>query len=430
MDRNRRIAPAAAAILAAVLLWACLPVGDNTQLYSEASEIDRLPSYWFAGDIGKLPLVKNQGAYGTCWAITASLALESALLPQEHIVFSADHISLQNSFETDVNDGGDYLMLMAYLCGWQGPVTEEEDPYGDNYSPDGLTPAVHVQEMRLWMDARTDQIKEAVRSWGAVQTSLYMDQETAEAGAGFYNPKTCGYYYPEKMTQNHDILILGWDDSYSAENFIQTPAHDGAFICMNTWGSEFGEDGIFYVSYDDPNLFATAIAYTRVEGTDNYDRLYQYDDCGWQGKQGYNSGECWFSCVYTAEADETLSAVGFYATGENAACDLYLIHDFDGTDSFEQMEFLQSAVFSELGYYTVDLDSPVQLREGERFAVAVKIDAPGETNPVAVEYRSDEYTQNVTTQGKESYISRYGINWENTQEKFDTNVCLKVYTRE
>ena len=77
----------------------------------------------------------------------------------------------------------------------------------------------------------------------------------------------------------------------------------------------------------------------------------------------------------------------------------------------------------------MDLEKPPQLVKVERFAVIVKITAQGENNPVAVEYRADEYTQNVTLEGKESYLSQYGTYWENTQERFGTNVCLKAYTR-
>jgi len=104
------------------------------------------------------------------------------------------------------------------------------------------------------------------------------------------------------------------------------------------------------------------------------------------------------------------------------------VHDFTGTESFAQMEYLQSGNFTETGYYTVDLEQPQMLAEGESFAIVVQIQVPGASNPVAVEYRADEYTQNVTCEGKESYLSQYGTLWENTQEKFETNVCLKAYT--
>lgn len=79
-------------------------------------------------------MVKSQGTLGTCWALTATSALEAALMPEEHLVFSADHLSMKNGFYITQNEGGDYQMAMAYLSGWYGPVLESEDPYGDEYS--------------------------------------------------------------------------------------------------------------------------------------------------------------------------------------------------------------------------------------------------------------------------------------------------------
>lgn len=387
-----------------------------------------LPKRWYAGDYGKKPLVRDQGKFGTCWALTAASAMEAVLLPEERTVFSADHIALSNAFTSDVNEGGDYLMLMAYLSGWQGPVTEEEDPYGDGYSPEGLTPAVHVQEIQVLEEPDISQIKEALFEYGAVQTSLHMDKGTTEPGSPYYNEDTDSYYYFGDQIQNHDILILGWDDAYSRFNFREVPERDGAFICQNTWGGDFGEDGIFYVSYEDVNIGGTGIIYSRIDPADNYSRIYQTDDCGWQGTQGYDDDTCWFANVYTAEDTEQLAAVGLYATSPGAHCELYIVPDFQDKESFADRQYLQSTEMENVGYYTIDLEKPVELKEGERFALVVKMTTPGVWNPVAVEYRADEYTQNVTLEGKEGYLSQTGERWQNTEEEFGTNVCLKGYT--
>ena len=113
-----------------------------------------------------------------------------------------------------------------------------------------------------------------------------MDRGTASEGSIYYKEENAAYYYPDEITASHDILILGWDDNFPREYFQQTPPGDGAFICQNSWGTEFGENGIFYVSYWDGNIGKTGLAYSRVESVDNYDRIYQNDDCGWQGVQG------------------------------------------------------------------------------------------------------------------------------------------------
>ena len=86
-------------------------------------------------------------------------------------------------------------------------------------------------------------------------------------------------------------------------------------MCQNSWGGSFGNDGLFYVSYADVTIAGQAIAYTRIESTDNYDRIYQTDPCGWQGSLGYGKEMCWFANRYEAEEAELLAAVGFYATG-------------------------------------------------------------------------------------------------------------------
>ncbi len=388
----------------------------------------QLPVRWFAGDYGRQPTVKDQGKYGTCWAITATSALEAALLPEQRMVFSADHLSRSNAFTADVADGGDYLMTLAYLSGWQGPVTEEEDPYGDEYSPPGLRAAIHVQEVQILERPELAQIKEAVRRYGSVQTSLYLNRTTTAADSLYYNETMSAYCVPEVHEPNHETLILGWDDHISRFCFRQTPDQDGAFICQNTWGTEFGDDGIFYVSYADANIGGTCLVYSGIEPADNYRAVYQTDDCGWQGRQGYDSDSCWFANVYTAAETEQLAAVGFYATGANASYEIYLVPEFSGAESFAERVFLQSGALEHVGYYTVRLEQPQRLTQGQRFAVAVRMTTPGVNNPVAVEYQADEYTENVVTSGKEGYLSRYGDLWQNTEASFGTNVCLKVYT--
>ena len=83
------------------------------------------------------------------------------------------------------------------------------------------------------------------------------------------------------------------------------------------------------------------------------------------------------------------------------------------------------------GYYTIDLDTPVDVKSGRSFAVIVEIDTPGVTHPIAVEMQAnDGRTSAVTTEGKESYISSIGKDWERTQSSSECNVCLKAFTNE
>ena len=398
-------------------------------------ESEALPARFCLADQGRKPQVRSQGNTGTCWAICAVSAMESDLLPQDQSVFSADHMSLQNGFRVTQDDGGDYYMIMSYLADWKGPVLEEEDPYGDGVSPEGLKAAVHVQEVRLLQEMSRDTVKRMILRYGALQSSLCMDRARTDTDEyHYYNALTCAYFDPLMEDVDHDILILGWDDTFSRDNFRIRPPEDGAWICQNTWGESFGDDGIFYVSYEDRNLLRRGgVAYSRIERADNYDHVYENDSLGWQGRQGYDGYESWFAGAYTAESDEELRAVGLYSTRPGTTCEVYVIPRFTGEQDLESFPeaSLKCAARAELdtaGYFTIDLDQPVLLDAGQDFAVVIWIRTEGETKPVAVEMVKDSFTEPVTLEGRRTWISADGEIWDRTQDVYRTNVCLKAYT--
>lgn len=416
-----------------------LPAFEYTQLM-------RLPKRYSLAEEGKKPAVRSQGALGTCWAISACSAIESALLPRKTDVYSPDHMSLHSGFDIRQDEGGDYYMIMSYLADWKGPVKEEDDPYGDGISPEGLPAAVHVQDIRLLRGMTQRQIKQMILTYGAAQSSLSMTRRTCDASGEFhyYNADTASYYDPFVEELNHDILVLGWDDSYPRGNFRIRPQHDGAWICQNTWGEDFGEDGIFYVSYEDRNLFRKGgIVYDRIAEAEETGRVYEQDLLGWQGRQGYGSEQCWFAGVFCADRDETAEGIGFYTTAPYTAYRIFLVPEFTGAGDLEaafgqdgadrvsgsaDVRMIAAGQIAHPGFHTVSIPGEVRLREGQTWAAAVWIDTPGAANPVAVEKARDRYTRSVTTEGKETYLSRDGTRWENTQEAYETNVCLKVFT--
>lgn len=406
------------------------PLALDAFLQAGNSQVSALPERYCAADagIGKKPTVKSQGNVGTCWAIASTSALESAWLPEKETVFSADHMTQKNDFDISIDEGGDYYMIMSYLSGWKGPVLEKLDPYGDGYSPDGLPAAAHVQEMRLLAKLSMREVKDRIRRFGTVQSSLNLSRSMTAAGSPWYRKDTAAYFVPLSKTLDHDVVVLGWDDSYPKENFATEPQRDGAWICQNSWGSDFGEDGIFYVSYDDANLFSHGgICYSRVDAPDNYKTILQNDSLGWQGRLGYGREEAYFACVFTAPTSSALAAVGFYTTGRDSIYRVGVIRGYEGPDSLEKAEFQAGGWIEDAGFTTIDFENAVPLDPGERFAVVVWIDTPGQERPVAVEMAKDKYTAGVTTEGRETYLSRDGSVWENTQEEFSANVCLKAY---
>ena len=410
-ERGRRSVPAAVFLAAVFLLVTPLP----------AAEASALPERWDWREHGRAPVVRDQGTEEICWALTAASALEAALLPGERTVFSAEHMALENGFETDTEEGGSYRMIMAYLAGGAGPV--EETAYTESRAD--AEPSCRVRTIRLLQGASAGEIKEAVLRCGSVQTSLYMSRETC-ADPSVYNPGTAAYCLREKRPVNHDVLILGWDDAYGADNFGSDPGEDGAWICQNTWGSGFGEDGVFYVSYADANAAGSGLAYEDIVPAGEAGTIRETDGRGWQARIGYGKETCWFAGVFDAAEDEQVQGAGFYAVGNDADYEIYVVPWFQDTASFVMMEPAAKGHLSDAGYYCVSFDQPAEVRGGRQYAVAVKITTPGTDRPVAAEYAKESGSS--PRSGAGSYVSLTGELWEDAAEKYGVNVCLKAVT--
>lgn len=397
----------------------------------ESDSVSLVPSSYDLRERLRVSKIRNQGIYGTCWAFSAISALESSLLPEEQRFFSVDNMTMNNSFHVNHYDGGEYTMGMAYLAAWQGPVYEADDPYGDGIIEHDLEPVAHVQEMRVIDGKNYEGIKEAVFKYGGVQTSLYSTIRSSQGYSQYYNRETNSYCYIGTQKPNHGVVIIGWDDNYPKENFPVPIEEDGAFICQNSWGEEFGEDGIFYVSYYDTNIGTHNVVYTRIEDVNNYDRIYQSDLCGWVGKLGYEKEEIFGANIYKAKKKEDICASGFYATAPNTSYEVYIVKNFEDETSFSRRQKVASGVLEQAGYYTIDFNKPVEVEEGEKYAVVLYLKTPGASLPMAVEYDSGSvFMQDVNLEDGEGYISHNGKTFVNVKEKMDCNLCIKAFARD
>ncbi|MCI9569332.1 MAG: peptidase C1 [Lachnospiraceae bacterium] len=424
-----------AACLTAVWGWteAGFPDGSKA-VYGEAF---RLPRQYDLREAMELPAIADQGSLGTCWAFASLTALETSMPPEIRERLSADHMTLHNSFGLGQNDGGDFSMAMSYLLAWQGPVSEREDPYGDGISPEGLSPVCHVQEIRILQEKDYAAIKQAVLEYGGVQSTLYIPERTPENRGEYYREDTCAYYYPGIMEPNHDVVVVGWDDGYPRENFSRMPDADGAFLCMNSWGEEFGNNGCFYVSYEDSRMGTYAVAYSDVRAPEENARIHQTDLCGWTGQLGYGSSSAWFANVYEAEGEETIVSAGFYATTQNTDYQVYAVRLPESGDAQTVMAALSDSAaggtsvaeghLKEAGFYTIPLKEKLPLHAGERFAVITALDSPGTSRPVAVELKGTGRTEHIDIADGEGYISSDGRRWEPVEGERPCNVCLKAY---
>ena len=410
-----------------------IPTEESTvQPEKPEQVVSGLPRRYDIREDGRTSPAKDQGDFGTCWAFASLQALESVLLPDQEWDFSEDHMSHNPHFNLAPADGGEYTMSMAYLLSWQGPVREEDDPYGDGFSPAGLTAVKHVQEIQLLPSRDFEVIKRSIFEIGGVQSSLYTTLSGQESRSEYYNWERSAYCYPTDTVPNHDVVIVGWDDDFPKEAFLTEVPEDGAFICANSWGKQFGEDGYFYVSYCDANIGKTNVLYSRIEEPDNYDAVYQSDLCGWIGQVGFGEDTAWAVNVYQAAGREQLAAAGFYAIMPDTDYQVFVVKDIPeqpvSTD-FEERILLAEGHLEYAGFYTITWDRSVSLEPGERFGVMVRLTTPGVIHPIAIEYDAGDEKCRVDLSDGEGYISLEGKRWQSLEKEQRCNLCLKAYTR-
>ena len=387
-----------------------------------------LPAAYDLRNRDRVSPVRDQGEFGTCWAFASLGALESVDMPKESNVYSVDHMSKNNGFSLELSEGGEHTMSIAYMASWKGPVLDKDDPYGDGETNSDLKAVKHLEEAII-IDQRDDEkIKSAIYKYGAVESSIYMEMPYGYNSSPYYDETNASYCYDGEEKANHDLVVVGWDDNYPKEKFKKVPEHNGAYLCKNSWGEEFGDKGFFYVSYDDANICKKSIVYTRTGNADNYDNIYQSDQLGWIGQMGFNKESAYFANVYTANADETLEAVSFYATGDNTSFKVFIVEDYKDQKSLNGgRKEIGKGETRYPGYYTVDLSKKVELKKGQKYAIIMSIKTPGSERPIAIECDGGNRTKDFDLTDGEGYMSLYGENWMSAEES-EANICLKAFT--
>ena len=408
---------------------------------------------------GKLSPVRDQGGYGLCWAFGAYASLESTLRPgnpqdlsEWHLgyrAFMGDSGTGSDGFTNPAfpqwwrSAGGDDWPAVAVLARISGPVTEAQAPYpADNapYVPTG-TPVLWVRDVHLlpapfqydWLGlgdpshaAAVANLKGTLMRYGAVSAGM----NTAGMGAGVYRADTWAFYYSGTGGQDHGVSIVGWDDAFPRDRFAQTPPGDGAWIVRNSWGSDWGDRGYFYVSYHDTRL-SGAITYTASTLPSGI-RAYQHDPLGWTANLGFRSPTAWMANRFTASAAGSLVSLGFYASSPGTTYEMSLfLGGGDTPGSGTRASGPVTGTFETPGWHVVDLPAPVDLAAGQRFDAVVRLTCPGTETPLPAETAVPGYSERAAAAPGQSYLSPDGSSWQDlTATDPQGNLCLKAFVRE
>ncbi len=446
---------------------------------------DAFPQFFDLRRLGLVSPIKNQKSYGTCWSFASLGAIETSLIPKNpNIDFSEWHLAYFNyygdntvdlaPFEEFYNSGGYPSFYTSTLSQWIGPVLENELPYETPKEEIDLSlkqkSEYHLQKSYLLngyanyrlspseeiLNFTINEIKSLLISKNAVVANYFHSDEN-------YNNENFSYYIKTKQNPNHAILIVGWDDNFKKENFKFQPQNNGAWLIKNSWGDKWGENGYFWISYEDASLTDTNVLF--VENNDNYDNIYLHDNMGFNtsiSADNINRKSSYMANVFTAENNEDLSAVSFYTTDRKASYEIYIYTNLKNqsnpTSGF--LAHKQSGYEDFAGYHTINLDKKVKIEKNSKFSIVVKLTNPTNLYPIAIEacVILGERTQNIdlgrmsknkinsNTNYYESFISSNGLNWTDTKnlkimrtseekEYFDQdisiytgNVSIKAFT--
>lgn len=267
---------------------------------------DDLPSKYDPRALKMVSRVKDQGTRGTCWSFADLSLLESYLinkgLANSDIDFSEEHLvdwSRRDltgyGWNKDEKEGGNSLISSGYLSSFSGPVLERDFPY--NKTPINDVPKnfyvinkpYRVTDIMVLRTNSKDEIKQTILNCGAVSTCMYQDfKDLASLYPQYYNRgNRTAYYYPSKpgIQFNHRVLVVGWDDNYSLENFNpeNRPKSNGAWLIKNSAGTQYYDKGFMWVSYEDViKCFSFAIAIKGAVPVENPKdiKIYQHDEYG------------------------------------------------------------------------------------------------------------------------------------------------------
>lgn len=404
--------------------------------------------------------VKNQGTYGTCWAFSLVAASEASIVKEglaaEDIDLSEWHVAyfLANSV-TDPMGGtrgdkmtinGSYLMeganqqMATYrVADWYGLVDEKTAPYSAVCSDSSAVlpssvaydkDVVHL-ENAYWV-AMKDQniIKQLIKEYGACGASYHSEDAYYNTSLP-YNTEVAEYC-PDNVASNHGITIVGWDDSYSRDNFgTEKPESDGAWYCKNSWGGQWGKDGYFWISYEDVPLQNGVGFFYDYGAADNYDHNYQYDGGAW--------GNYYMNCkyeanIYKAQGYEQLKAVGFYTRNVQYNCTIYIYKNCEeGNPVSGELVAEKTADQLYAGFHTVELDEGIVLNRGDSFSVVIcQTTAEGGYVEISVDSttsRSDSWCVNTSAaEAGQSFISASGTTWRDISAAKEENCRIKAYT--
>ena len=432
---------------------------DTPIMFADSKDSYQYPPRFDLRQQGIYLQVKQQ-RYGDCWAfatidmlqIGAQLQGISGVeeLSERHLVYYTYHSVSGNRGQqegegTAFMDGGNAEKCFVYggkydyairtLGSYVGAVEENIYPYvqAQEALPDSVNAAYEGAALRLinaYIINTYDHnaIKQKILEYGSVGITYY-------SGLEYYNYHTAAQYCPTPTRADHAVVIIGWDDSYSKENFKEKPADDGAWLVKNSWGTIFGKEGYFWLSYEDASIASRAYVMD-VTGIDTFDNIYQCDNT-LLDDQVKGEGSLGLANSYVVGEEgafyEKLDAISIAVPTGNLEYSLQIYQETDGSmygnpdRGTPLLSVPASGWLDTPGLHTIEIEEDIQVPPNSRVAIVLLLQ--GEHPAIYTDAtRTNMYTICNSVGGEGVSYYKSGDIWVDYGLAENKNFRIKLFT--
>jgi hypothetical protein len=242
----------------------------------------------------------------------------------------------------------------------------------DEESDDENDEAAIAEEMRL--------AREMAENLG-IDYDKYVDKHNVIEQANSENYINVNNYsqytYNQKAEQNHAVAIIGWDDNYSASNFLENhqPPADGAWIIRNSWGSQYGNKGYFYLSYYDKTICLPESFDFVVSNIDNHTSLVDIMGYDYMQASAISSvqvkDKAKMANIFNIENDSVISYISMMTTGldTNVIAEVYLLNKNAKSPVDGKLLDIVSKDYQFGGYHRIALNYNYVIPAGSKISV-------------------------------------------------------------
>lgn len=233
-----------------------------------------------------------------------------------------------------------------------------------------------VKDVKFINKNDRDIVKQAIIDYGSVGIAYAAGSSCKEVGGQYY-------YYRTSGNANHAIIVVGWDDNVPTSNFLTAPEEPGAWLCRNSYGTDYADGGYFWISYCDKSLDGTMYA-IEVEKAGTYDYNYHYDTNGEIYPEAYNfsvseANPIRFANIFKVSADhnQLLKAinVGVGSVDTTFNIKIYTKNSemsFPADGTLVSSATVNGVSKDTAGLYMVELSNPVALAKNSYYSIIVE----------------------------------------------------------